>query len=313
MNAQREPDRLINAFLMEGQTELADQVYDAVRADIEHRRQRVVIGPWRMPDMNKLAPIGLGAAAVVVALVVGTQLLPLGGGLGSAPSPTPSPTPMASVAPSAPPSVAPSIAPPSPTSRASLPEGPYILSDPDPSEEPGGLLTTVTIPGPGWYGDPGNGTIVNAEDADPPAGAGMIGPWVQPLYVFGDPCAWSTTTPEAPAATVDELMVALGTQALRDASAPVDITLDGHAGKAITLHVPDDADFSTCDRDFFGSWTIGPTAEPERYHQGPGQIDEVWAVDLDGKLVVIDWTYYEGTSQSVVDELRAIIQSMTFE
>ena len=32
MTARRDPDRLIHAFLMEGQTELADQVFDAVRA-----------------------------------------------------------------------------------------------------------------------------------------------------------------------------------------------------------------------------------------------------------------------------------------
>ena len=54
MTAHRDPDRLIHAFLMEGQTELADQVYDAVRATIEQKRQRAVIGPWRMPNMNKL-------------------------------------------------------------------------------------------------------------------------------------------------------------------------------------------------------------------------------------------------------------------
>ena len=99
MNERRDPDRLIHAFLMEGQTELADQVYDAVRATIEDTHQRAVIGPWRIPTMNKLVPIGLGAAAVVVILVVGTQLLgaPAPGGVGGAPSAeptaTPSPTP----------------------------------------------------------------------------------------------------------------------------------------------------------------------------------------------------------------------------
>ena len=74
MTAHRDPDRLIHAFLHEGADELHDQVYDAVRADIEHRRQRAVIGPWRMPSiMNKLVPIGLGAAVVVGALVIGTR------------------------------------------------------------------------------------------------------------------------------------------------------------------------------------------------------------------------------------------------
>jgi hypothetical protein len=100
MNARRDPDRLIHAFLMEGRTELPDQVYDAVRARIEQTKQRVVIGPWRFPNMSKFVPIGLGAAAVVAALVIGAQLLgpAAPGGVGAAPSaePTaiPSPTPI---------------------------------------------------------------------------------------------------------------------------------------------------------------------------------------------------------------------------
>jgi len=101
MTAQRDPDRLITAFLMEGQTQLADPVFDAVRATIEHKRQRAVYGPWRLPNaMNKLLPFGLGAAAVVVALVIGIQLAgpTAPGGVGGPPSATPtaspSPTPI---------------------------------------------------------------------------------------------------------------------------------------------------------------------------------------------------------------------------
>ena len=99
MTASRDPDRLIHAFLDEGADELPDPVYDAVRADIEQTRQRAVIGPWRIPDMNKLVPIGLGAAAVVVA---GRRrhpaaAAPAAGGAGSEPSvravePTPAPS-----------------------------------------------------------------------------------------------------------------------------------------------------------------------------------------------------------------------------
>jgi hypothetical protein len=96
MTAHRDPDHLVHAFLKEGQTELADQVYDAVRATIEHRRQRAVIGPWRMPNiMNKFVPIGVGAAAVVVALVIGIQVLgpAAPGGTGGAPSAEPTVSP----------------------------------------------------------------------------------------------------------------------------------------------------------------------------------------------------------------------------
>ncbi len=73
----------------------------------------------------------------------------------------------------------------------------------------------------------------------------------------------------------------------------MDITLDGYAGKSITLHVPDDAvlsgEFTDCDQGTFGIWTVSidgaPGPEPYRYNQGPGQIDELWILDVDGVLV----------------------------
>ena len=58
MTAPRNPDRLIRAFLAEGQDELPDQVYDAVRDRIEQTNQRVVIGPWRTPFVNNFLRIG---------------------------------------------------------------------------------------------------------------------------------------------------------------------------------------------------------------------------------------------------------------
>jgi hypothetical protein len=91
MTASRDPDQLIHHFLLDGEEQLHDQVYDAVRADIEQRRQRVVIGPWRMPDMNKLVPFGLGAAALVAVLAIGSQLLgpAASSGVGAAPPAAP--------------------------------------------------------------------------------------------------------------------------------------------------------------------------------------------------------------------------------
>jgi hypothetical protein len=95
MTAPHDLDRQLQAFLTDGPTELPDPSFDAVRDRMETTRQRVVIGPWRFPDMNKLVPIGLGAAALVVALVLGTRLLgpPAPAGPGGAPSASPSPTP----------------------------------------------------------------------------------------------------------------------------------------------------------------------------------------------------------------------------
>jgi len=114
MTASRDPDRLIHAYIQEGAEHLQDRVYDAVRAEVDRKRQRVVIGPWRTPIMNRITAAGLGVAAVVVALVVGIQLLspPAPGGTGAFPSAESSatPTPSSSVAsPSASPAAPPAL------------------------------------------------------------------------------------------------------------------------------------------------------------------------------------------------------------
>ena len=115
MTAPHDLDRELTAFLRDGPTELPDPSFDAVRDRMETTRQRVVLGPWRVPDMSKFVPYALGAAAVVVALVVGIQFLRPAEPSGAAavpsvqasampsPSPTPSTSPSASPAASTPP------------------------------------------------------------------------------------------------------------------------------------------------------------------------------------------------------------------
>ena len=107
MTARDDLDRELDAFLRDGPTELPQPSFYAVRARTETTRQRVGFGPWRMPDiMNKFVPIGLGAAALVVVLVAGSQLLGQSppGGVGTAPtaSPSPSTSPATSASPSPP-------------------------------------------------------------------------------------------------------------------------------------------------------------------------------------------------------------------
>ena len=69
----------------------------------------------------------------------------------------------------------------------------------------------------------------------------MVGPWAGfDFYIPADPCEWRSTWPDAPATTLDEFVGAIASQASRDASEPMDVTVDGHPGKSITLHVPED-------------------------------------------------------------------------
>jgi hypothetical protein len=307
MSTERETTRIVRSWLLVDEHESADRVLDMVLDQLDTTPQRRATW-WparRTSTMSSALKIGLAAVVVALAALIGINYFGTsnvgGPGIDSSTStaqPSPSSTPPT----------------PSSTPVGLLPEGPHSLATEEEVDGQLGIPITVTIPAPNWYGEPGSGVLQKNDHTNAPDGAGMIGPYVGDLFVYGDPCRWATTRPDAPATTVDELVTALAAQASRDASEPVDITVDGYAGKSITLHVPDDAVFSECDRGIFGSWGVsGSDISPFRYHQGPGQIDVVWALDLDGVLAVIDWSYYEGTPPEVGDELRAIVDSIRFE
>ena len=308
MHTDRDTTRLVRSWLEEGATALPDRVLDAVLDQVPATPQRRSLWPPRRSvDMNNALKVAIGAAAVVLVAFVGINLLPGEGGRGGA---VVSPT-AATPSPSAAPTPKPSVAVPSVSAKAGLPVGSsYLLINGR------GVKGTVTVAAPGWGGD--GGVMVKNDSGDPPDGAGMIVFVGEDLFVYGDPCKWSSTTPKTPATTVDELAAALSVQASRDASAPVEITVGGYAGKSITLHVPGDAAYSAgkfteCDQGYFGSWGTTSEPTPARYHQGPGQIDELWILDVDGVLTVIDTAYYAGTPVEHVDEIRAIVRSATFE
>jgi hypothetical protein len=298
MSTDRETTRIVRSWLDEGVTRLPDPILDAVldRLPATPQRRATRWPAWRTITMNRYATIGLGAAAVVVAILIGAQLLgsPDGGGTGNQPSASADAS--VTAAPTATPDATPT---PTPTTVAlSLPGDPVHVG--------------ATIPAAGWRADPGGGVVASTLGTDPPNGAGIITFVVDDGYrVYGDPCHWSSSIPDAPSTTVEELVAALSAQAMRDASEPVAIELDGYTGSSITLHVPTDAVFADCDDGTFASWGHG-AEDPSRYHQGPGQIDQLWIVDVDGHLVVIDAGHFPGTPQSVVDEIGAIVESATF-
>jgi hypothetical protein len=86
----------------------------------------------------------------------------------------------------------------------------------------------------------------------------------------------------------------------------------GYSGKKITLNVPDDALFSDCDEGTFATFGVAGE-DPALWVQGPGEIDEVWIVDVDGRIVVMNGGYYAETPQHTVDEVHAILSSATFD
>jgi hypothetical protein len=263
--------------------------------------------------MNRFATIGLGAAAVVVAVFIGAQLLGSPGGLGG-PGDEPSPSSEASVAE---PTAEPSVAEPS-SSADGLPDGPILVFDP-PAE--GAPSVTMTISATGWTHLAELGALEKGVEIENVPEAVVVPDALAPgagLYVYGDPCRWASTLPDTPATTVDEIVAALAAQASRDASEPVDVTIGGYAGKMITLHVPDDAVFSECEAGDqgpeFGTYQVEAVQDrPSRYHQGPGQIDDFWIVDVEGSIVIIDAMYRPDTPPATIEEMRALAESATFE
>lgn len=129
--------------------------------------------------------------------------------------------------------------------------------------------------------------------------------------VYGEACPWSTTRPETPATSVDEFIHALAMQGSRDESASEDITLGGYDGKRIVLRMHP-VEFEACDDGHTALFGL-PGDEPARYSDGPDQIEEVWAVNVNGVIVVLVGTYYPDTPPDAVEELRAILASATFD
>jgi len=213
------------------------------------------------------------------------------------------PAPVATAAPSPT-----QVAAPTPSPSPSVGSLTHVLSD----ASDGAIGITVTLPTSTWYGEPDAWAMEWGPGFGPPDGAGIIAFTVdEKFYVYGDPCNWRQTRPDVPATTVNELVAALANQASRNPSAPKEITVDGYSGKKITLHVPDDARFGDCDEGNFS--TLGVAGEdPALYAQGPGEIDEIWVVDVDGRIALLEGGYYSDTPQHAVDELHAIVRSATF-
>lgn len=300
--SDRDVNRAIRSWLHEDRQEDASRIAGAVLDQVDTIPQRRATW-WparRMPVMNKSLIYGLGAAAVVVlAVFIGAQLFGSPSGLfGADPTPTatPEPTPEATSEPT----------------PVGLPEGLHLIMDGRADDPPVNIPPlTVTIPAPGWYGDVAGGILETGNGgASDPDGAGMIIFVSREYIVYGDPCHWTTTTPETPVTTVDAFVAALSSQASRDASEPVDITLGGYAGKSITLEVPDDVDFTECDPGYGGSWDCGMT--PCGYHSGADEIDTVYILDVDGLIMAWVTNYHAGTPAEVVAELEAIVQSASF-
>jgi hypothetical protein len=91
------------------------------------------------------------------------------------------------------------------------------------------------------------------------------------------------------------------------------VTLGGERAMEIDLSVPADLDISTCDGGEFRSWTVWDVVDGANSHHASGQLDAVYLVDVDRRLLVIDASHMPATSPEDLAELESILASMIIE
>ena len=142
-----------------------------------------------------------------------------------------------------------------------------------------------------------------------------MGDWIgivaaAPGFVYPDPCRWQGSGVD-PGRSVDEVVVALTAQALRNPTEPVSVTLAGYDGIYFEWSVPADQDFSTCDNNSFRAW-LGAAGPNDRLYVAPGQYERVWVLDVghERPLVMLA-TYHPGNDEAGRSESDKILASLT--
>jgi hypothetical protein len=327
MSTDRDPTRVIRSWLHEDSHEDADRVLHLVLAQVDTTPQRRA--GWlarRFPPMSNMFRLGIAAAVVAIALVVGLEMV--GGQIFGHPSPSPIPTVIGHPSPSPIPTVPPPAAPPAPlmgpdgpVPNGLLESGNYYYADIDQA----GFNARITVPA-GWTW---NGRYLSKGGIGSPEGAAIFF-FGGPVQVFADPCHWAQS-PSTQATFAAAKVDALAAQPSRHATtpternAPVGLTdpsippnPNRWLGMAVDLTVPDTINFADCDRGQYRSW--GPDSVA-RLAQGPGQHDLVWALDISGAAVegespppccglIIDAATFAGTPADVKAEIDAILASI---
>ena len=130
--------------------------------------------------------------------------------------------------------------------------------------------------------------------------------------IYADGCQWVLVDPP-PGPTVDDLVAAWADVPEFAATAAVDVTVDGHAGKQIEFSVPDYTP-SECREDKYGLWDVRGTGDgetPGYWAQGPNHHFQIWVLDVAGTRLVITAGTFPSTSpqdRAALEEALASIQ-----
>jgi hypothetical protein len=141
-------------------------------------------------------------------------------------------------------------------------------------------------------------------------GALSVSFWdVAKVYTTG--CHWRGKPKIDPGRTAYGLARVLATRPLRHASRPRVVVLSGFHGRYLKWSVPNKINFTRCGQGYFESWT-GRGWATDRWQQGPGQVDRLWILDVNGKRLVIDANYLPWATRKQRAQLDHIVHSIKF-
>jgi len=291
--------RVVLSWLREDAHENAERVLLRALDEIDTTPQR---RPWwpprRFPNMTPAYKVGLAAAAVLVAAIVGYSLLP---GVLEPGAPTSQPTEQPTASPA-----------PSPTSTFTpiLPDGRALSAGRYGIRVPGSDVTAVVTLDGSWTS--GGYYIMN-----PPAFTRQVSFWTVG-NVYDDICDAATgglpTSSNLPlpaiGPTVADLVSALDAQVNTDMSRPVDVTVGGFTGKRVTMLIADPYEHCIGDQNARPMW-VDPAGEPQRGLQ-QGDPDTIWIVDVAGRRVVIVTNQNPEDDEVTTATIDAVIDSIEF-
>jgi hypothetical protein len=270
MTHERNLDRVLDRWMDEGPTIVADRVIATAMTDVHTTRQRGARwAPLKELFMTMKPATTALAIITIAALGIAAYQFVLGGGPSTG-----------------------NDAPATPTPR--------VFEDASGSLEPGTYVSSIdsievtyTVPA-GWGREP-SAPELGGPIADEIGGLSF---WiVQDL--FADPCRFDEgALAPPPGPTVDDLANALVEQPGVDAEPPTDVVVDGFAGRYVEYTTPAD-----CAQ--FGPWqtengVVLFASSDVRY----------WILEVDGTRLVMLAYLWDGATQEGRAELQAIIDSV---
>lgn len=117
-----------------------------------------------------------------------------------------------------------------------------------------------------------------------------------------------------PGPTVEDLAMALHRQPHRLGAAPTPVTFAGYQGLYLEMRLPKRLQTESCTTGSYEAWqALDPTTmgRQERYQYGPGFVDRIWILDVNGQRLVVNATFDPRITEADAAALDAMLESIT--